>query len=187
MNDKHKRVFNDALNDTEVSDIISRIKATINSLNPKQQHLLAEWLYVWCSYIKNEKTFLPQKLKYYKRGEVVLANFGYNVGSELGGAHYAVVVENNNNKTSNTVTVVPVSSLQSSKKESELHHSEVFLGKIIPDSDKLSYAMPLQIRAISKLRIIKPKTSADGVYKISNEKLSEIDEKIKQLFTRVQA
>ena len=151
MNEKHKRFIVNPLDDKEINNVILNIKNTINSLQPKQQHLLAEWLYVWCTYIKNEKTFLPQKLKYYKRGEIVLANFGYNVGSELGGAHYAVVVENNNNRTSKTLTVVPISSLPDSKKQTDLHHSEVFLGKIIPDSDKLSYAMPLQIRSISKL------------------------------------
>ena len=113
-----------------------------------------------------------------------MANFGFNVGSELGGAHYAVVVENNNNNASNTLVVVPLSSLADGKTESDLHKSEVYLGKILPGSDKLSYAMPLQIRAISKLRIIKPKTKNDGQYRINGSQLQMIDNKVMELFTK---
>ena len=56
---------------------------------------------------------------------------------------------------------------------------------LIPLKNKLSYAMPQQIRSISKLRIIKPKFSKDGVFKINAAQLDEIDNKIKSLFTRI--
>lgn len=184
MAEKHKRNFTESLSEQEVSDTLEVVQNTLASLEPKQQHILAEWLEVWSKYLGYEKTFKPQKLKYYKRGEIVLVHFGYNVGSELGGTHYAIVVENNNNKTNNTVVVVPMSSLADSKTEQDLHKSEVFLGNVLPGTDKLSYAMPLQIRNVSKLRIIKPKNSKDEVYRITNEQLSKIDSKITELFTK---
>ncbi len=186
MSEKHKRDFSEELTDDEINSVVDKIKKTIKLLPLKQQRILKEWLDVWCRYIGFEKTFEPQKLRYYKRGEIVLAHFGYNVGSELGGTHYAVVVENNNNRSNNTVTVVPISSMADNKSVDDLHHSEVFLGEIIPGSDKLSYAMPLQIRAVSKLRIIKPKKTSDGTYKVTSEQLTEIDNKIIALFTRQQ-
>lgn len=152
-------------------------------LPPKQQHILSEWFETWGKYINFEESFKPEFLKYYKRGEIVLAHFGYNIGSELSGIHYAVVVENNNNKTNKTVTVVPLSSLEHGKSKDDLHRSEIYLGNILPQSNKESYAMPLQIRVISKMRIIKPKRSQDGVFKITKEQLNMIDNKLIELYT----
>ncbi|MDO4419174.1 MAG: type II toxin-antitoxin system PemK/MazF family toxin [Ruminococcus sp.] len=184
MTKKHKRDDVANLTPKELADTLLTVEKMINGLPAKQQHIMSEWLSIWSKYISFEKTFQPSKLKYYKRGEIVLAHFGFNTGSELGGPHYAVVVEKNNNNKNNTVVVVPLSSLGGSKTKERLHHSEVYLGKVLPDSDKESYAMPAQIRAISKLRIVKPKTADDSVYKISNEQLQVIDEKIKLLFTK---
>ena len=184
MSDKHKRNITQNLTNKELSDTLNTVEKMLNSLDPKQQHIMAEWLDDWCNYLGFEKSFVPQKLKFYKRGDIVLVHFGYNVGSELGGAHYAVVVENNNNKASNTVTVVPLSSLADDKTQTDLHKSEVYLGKIFPNSDKESYAMPLQIRVVSKIRIIKPKTKKDYQYKLNGSQLQQIDDKIKELFTK---
>lgn len=184
MSEKHKRNITKGLTDNEKQKTLNSVESILNTLGPKQQHIMSEWIETWERYIAFEKAFVPQRLKYYKRGEIVLAHFGYNVGSELGGTHYAVIVENNNNKSNNTVVVVPLSSLEDGKTNEDLHHSEVFLGKVLPNSDKLSYAMPMQIRAVSKLRIIKPKLTRDGVHKITAEQLSKIDSEIKSLFTK---
>ena len=40
----------------------------------------------------------------------MLNSFGFNVGSEYGGLHYAVVIDKDNNLSSPVVTVVPLSS-----------------------------------------------------------------------------
>lgn len=183
MSDKHKKNITESLTEQEIEDTLENVKDMLLNLEPKQQHIMAEWLKVWKIYLKYENSFIPAKLKYYKRGEIVLAHFGYNTGSELGGTHYAVIVENNNNKANSNVVVVPLSSLESGKSPDDLHKSEVYLGNILPGTNKNSYAMPLQIRAISKLRIIKPKNNKDGVYMITNSQLDEIDNKIKQLYT----
>ncbi|MDR0221059.1 MAG: type II toxin-antitoxin system PemK/MazF family toxin [Lachnospiraceae bacterium] len=150
---------------------LAAFEQSITSLGGKQQRIMGEWLEVWGRYIAYEKTFDPKRLVRYKRGDVVHAHFGYNVGSEIGGAHYAVVVENGNDLSSGIVTVVPISSLEAGK---ALHKSEVPLGKLIGGVD--CYAMPLQIRTISKLRIIKPKRNADGKTKVSGASLDLIDE-----------
>ncbi len=184
MSSKHKRDDVANLTREELDNTLSVVEKMIKDLPPKQQHIMSEWLMVWSKYMAFEKTFQPEKLRYYKRGEIVLAHFGFNTGSELGGPHYAVIVEKNNNNKNNTVVVVPLSSLDTGKSKKDLHHSEVYLGKILPGSDKESYAMPAQIRAVSKLRIIKPKTPVDFVYKITSEQLQQIDDKIKALYTK---
>lgn len=93
MSQKHKRTITENLTETEINNTLSTVKNMLESLEPKQQHIMAEWIDVWCKYIGFEKRFQPQRLRYYKRGEIVLAHFGYNVGSELGGIHFAVIVE----------------------------------------------------------------------------------------------
>ena len=183
MSDKHKRKITEPLTEDEIDTMFSNFQNVLKEMPAKQQHILSEWFGVWAKYISFEDTFDSKRLIYYKRGDIVLAHFGYNVGSELGGKHYAVVVENDNNKSNNTVVVVPISSI-SSEREKPLHPSEVYLGAIIPDSETESYAMPLQIRPISKLRIIKPKFKQDEIGIISNDKLTEIDNKIIELFTK---
>ena len=161
---------------------LATFKAAIKRQPAKQQHMLEEWLDTWSQYLIFEGTFDPKRLIYYKRGDIVLAHFGYNVGNELGGVHYAIVVENDNNIASGIVTVVPISSLETGKTAADLHISEVFLGKLIGGMD--SFAMPLQMRPISKLRIIKPKKKSHGKLTITGALLDNIDEKIRQLFTK---
>ena len=161
---------------------LAALKAAIKKQPAKQQGILEEWLDIWSQYLLFEGTFDPKRLIYYKRGDIVLAHFGYNAGNELGGVHYAVVVENDNNIASGIVTVVPISSLDADKTASDLHKSEVFLGKLIGGVD--SFAMPLQMRPISKLRIIKPKKKTHSKITVPSAMLDTIDEKIKQHFTK---
>lgn len=184
MDNKHKKHITNNLTPTELQATLTSVENMIKSLKPKQQHIMSEWLMTWCMYLSFEDSFIPGRLKYYKRGDIVLVHFGFNTGSELGGAHYAVVVEKNNNNASSTITVVPLSSLADGKTEKDLHDSEVYLGKVLPGSDKMSYAMPLQIRTVSKIRIIKPKNTSDHQYTLTSEQLAEIDDRIIRLFTK---
>jgi mRNA interferase MazF len=184
MYSKHKDKNFNELTDAEIDSMFSNFRNKFKDLHPKQQNILRDWFGIWGQYISFEYTFDPKKNGYYKRGDIVFAHFGYNIGSELGGKHYAVVVENDNNNASKTVVVVPISSIDNNR-EKPLHSSEVYLGEVIPGSKVKSYAMPMQIRAISKLRIIKSKTLKKyGKIAITSKQLSEIDKKIINLYTK---
>ncbi len=172
------------INNTPFDAIFQELKAAISELPAKKQGLIADWLLTWTKYLRYERTFIPDMLRRYKRGDIVHLNLGFNIGNEQGGAHYAVVVDVNNNRKSGCVVVVPISSLEAGKGRENVHGSEVYIGKIIPNSDIESYAQPLQIRCISKLRIIKPKTDKDNVYRLSPELMNELDKKIIELFTK---
>lgn len=181
--EKHKNA-DTTIDEAKLDAALKELKSAIIKLSAKQQNIISEWLFVWARYLNFEKTFKPERLKYYKRGDIVHLHLGFNVGNEQGGAHYAVVVDNNNNRASGCVVVVPISSLESGKDADSLHGSEVFLGKIIPGSDIESYAQPLQIRCVSKLRIIKPKGEKDTSYSLSAEQMDNIDRKITEIFTK---
>lgn len=169
-----------------LQDAINELISSIKTKDEKRQGILAEWLHTWSSYLQKEDRFTPEWLMPYKRGMIVYLQMGFNIGSETGGTRYGIVVENNNNPKSGTVVIVPLSSLTHGKKRETLHDSEVYLGKVIPwdENGVESYAKVLQIRAVSKMRIIKPKDRAHQIAKISSAQMDEIDEKIKKYFTK---
>lgn len=82
----------------------------------KRVNLLAYWFEEFVNYLKREKKFDSSKLKRYKRGEIVKINFGFNVGSELGGLHYAVVLNSKDTLSSPVLTVIPLSSIKENRK-----------------------------------------------------------------------
>ncbi|MDE6892680.1 MAG: type II toxin-antitoxin system PemK/MazF family toxin, partial [Lachnospiraceae bacterium] len=72
--------------------------------------------------------FSPSSLKSYKRGDIIKIHLGYNIGSEEGGLHYAVIVEKDNSIHNPVITIVPLTSLKPNKDLTHLRSGEVFLG-----------------------------------------------------------
>lgn len=66
----------------------------------------------------------PRSYRAYSRGQIVKVDFGFNVGYELGGVHYAVVVSKNDSTKSGTVSVIPLTSFKNKK----LNRNELNLG-----------------------------------------------------------
>lgn len=91
----------------------------------KKADLLSYWLENFTDYIRYETNFNPQEQISYKRGDVIKLNFGFNVGSEHGGLHYAIVLDNNNLHSSPVITVVPLSSGTTNT----TYKRDVFLGQ----------------------------------------------------------
>lgn len=120
-------------------DVISHKKSAIKTVNNllemyinhpnakylKKANLLSYWLEDFSEYIQKENKFNPTEIISYKRGDVIKANFGFNVGSEHGGLHYAIVLDNHNHHSSPVVTVVPLSSGTSDT----TYGRDVFLGQ----------------------------------------------------------
>jgi hypothetical protein len=158
----------------------------------KKSELVAYWLRDYFKYLKIENGYKYNKLKTYERGDIVKANFGFNIGNEEGGLHYALVVDNNNSKLSGVITVIPLSSI---KKEDEECKYNVDLGnelyrltKIKLDSLKESLNNHLKIckknlndtkREIDDIReMIKSLSKLDGDTKSLEV---ELEEKIKRM------
>ncbi len=102
-----------------VSDLLNELRS-----NPKEKRsykkagLIAYWLIDYVKMLKKEKNFDASKMLRYYRGDIVCVNFGYRVGRELGGKHFAVVLDNYNSHNSDVMTVVPLKSKKSTYKES---------------------------------------------------------------------
>lgn len=83
----------------------------------KRSILLGYWLNSYVYFFRNEDSFQPSSVYKLKRGSVVQVEFGYRVGRELGGRHYAVVIDQDNKISRNTVTVVPLGSIKNTDEE----------------------------------------------------------------------
>lgn len=90
--------------------------------NYKRSAIFVYWLNDYIEYIKQEHIFNPAFNITYKRGQIIFVNFGFRIGSELGGNHYAVVLDVKNSKQSKTLLVVPLKS----KKEKPTKYSQIY-------------------------------------------------------------
>ena len=108
---------------------------------------LCYWIEEWVKYLAFEEIFNPRSLKRYKRGEVIRANLGFNIGSEYGGLHFCVVLDKNNSPSSPVVTVVPLTSLKEGVDPNKLYPGSVYLGDQV-------YQKLLQKGVIAKMETI---------------------------------
>ncbi|MBS6195434.1 MAG: type II toxin-antitoxin system PemK/MazF family toxin [Clostridiales bacterium] len=103
----------------------------IDSSDPKlssKGDKLSYWLKDWSNFLEFENQFNPRSLRRYKRGEIIKLHLGFNVGSEEGGLHYAVVLDKQNAKSSPVVTVIPLTSVKPNTDIQHLRPGHVFLG-----------------------------------------------------------
>lgn len=173
----------DAITYQNLKDYLSNLEETVSEMRHKRGKNFTSWLKTQNQYLEWEKNFDPTKLRDYKRGDIVLANLGFNIGSEYGGLHYAIVMDKNNRKNNPLVNVVPLSSLNEEQTESDIHRDEVYLGQTSINNKK-SVAIINQFRPISKLRIYKPKNQAQEIHKLSSDNLDKIDYGLKRMFIR---
>lgn len=89
---------------------------------------LCYWLNDWTTFLDFETQFTPLSLRRYKRGEIIKVHLGFNVGSEEGGLHYALVLDKNNAKSSPVITIIPFTSVKPQTDIGKLKRGSIFLG-----------------------------------------------------------
>ena len=92
-------------------------------------NLLAYWIYDFANYHDQEREFDTTKMITFKRGNIIKANLGFNVGHELGGLHYCIVLDKIDNPKNGTLNVIPLTS----KKNKKYPKSAIDLGNEIFD------------------------------------------------------
>ena len=112
-----------------------------NPKHLKKANLISYWLENYVEYIRREENFVPAHLKRYERGDIIKVNFGFNIGSEYGGLHYAIVLDKVNAKNSPVITVVPLTSFTEGD---SVHENDVFLG------NELYTKLQLKIRGLKQ-------------------------------------
>ena len=163
------------------------LRAAIAKLPKKKQDILVKWLAKWSGYISLEGSFKPEYVPRYRRGDIVYVDFGFNIGNEYGGVHYAAVLEHYNHKTSGNIMVVPLTSLEAGKTPADIAKDDLYLGSgIIPWTPLDTVAKPAQIRAVSKMRIIKPLKKGDDWARLLPEHLNAIDDRVRQTIIKAE-
>jgi len=171
---------------TPLDSALARLKSVIVNLPLKTQTIITDWIVKWSRYLRIENTFKPEYIPRYKRGDIVYVDFGFNVGNEYGGIHYAAVLEHDNNKSNGNIMVIPLTSLESGETAADVAKADLYLGNnIIPWTTSDTVAKPAQIRAVSKMRIIKPLKKGDQWARLFPEHLDLIDERIKRNIIKI--
>lgn len=82
----------------------------------KKANLISYWIKDFSRMVSFEKEFDPKKNISYTRGDIVKVNFGFRIGSEHGGLHYAIILDIKNAHSSPIITVIPLSSVKKTTK-----------------------------------------------------------------------
>lgn len=138
----------------------------------KKSNLLAYWIKDFAQYHDDEKFFSPTSLKHFKRGDIVKANLGFNIGNELGGLHYCVVINNNDNINSGTLNVIPLSSA----KENKIYNSSTCLDL----GDEL-YSLLNKKYTLELSKTVKEFNELQNIKNITSDKVMKVSKKISYL------
>ncbi|MFM1581495.1 type II toxin-antitoxin system PemK/MazF family toxin [Helcococcus bovis] len=109
------------------TEALNEISSFLANSDFKKSKLLSYWFKDYIKFLSFEDKFDSKRLVRYKKGTILKVNFGFNVGSELGGLHYCVVLEKNNPLSSSVVTVAPLTSLKEKVDVENLRYTKVYI------------------------------------------------------------
>lgn len=158
----------------KIEESIKNYKYVLNSKNTKFTWL-GNWLKKESSFFKNEVDKKLNKNPNFKRGDVIKADFGVNVGSELSNIHFAIVLNSDDNTSVDNITVLPLTSKPGYKR--------LYLGNLLnmfKNNNKNTYALITQITTISKKKIIKSNIK----FRYNAEIMEIINKEIIRFFTK---
>ena len=94
----------------------------------KRSDKIAQWIENWVKYLKIEQVFNPRSIQALKRGSIVYADFGFNVGREYGGLHYAIVLNKTDARSNHLLHVLPLTSVKETTDISNLKYFQFLIG-----------------------------------------------------------
>lgn len=100
----------------------------MNDEENKRSDKIAQWIENWVKYLKIEQVFNPRSIKALKRGSIVYADFGFNVGREYGGLHYAIVLNKKDARSNHLLHVLPLTSVKETTDMSNLKYFQFPIG-----------------------------------------------------------
>jgi mRNA interferase MazF len=159
--------------------ILDDIRDKVKLFEHKRASIYIDWLKAKLQYIFKEDTYDPKKDIYYKRGEIVHVDLGFNIGNEIGGKRFAIVCWSP--QSSGTMTIIPITSEKAGSTHNRNIH--VLLGELLEDGI-VNWAKVEQVRAVSKLRVRPIPKKKYKTSKLSPAQLDEIDGAIMRLYTK---
>lgn len=111
----------------ELEDYLQHLQQIGDEEN-KRSDKIAQWIENWVKYLKIEQVFNPRSIKGLKRGSIVYADFGFNVGREYGGLHYAIVLNKKDARSNHLLHVLPLTSVKETTDMSNLKYFQFPIG-----------------------------------------------------------
>lgn len=135
----------------------------------KTAALLYYWLRDYKSLLRNEKRFKPEMSPDLHRGSIINVNLGYNIGSEQGGLHYAIVLHDVP-RHSDVATIVPLTSLKPNRDINKLRPFEINLGnelyyQLLGKYQALNTSIPSEINTLENIIDLLPEDKVEDVQK----------------------
>lgn len=115
----------------------------------KRSDKIAQWIENWVKYLKIEQVFNPRSIQALKRGSIVYADFGFNVGREYGGLHYAIVLSKIDARSNHLLHVLPLTSVKETTDISNLKYFQLPIGNEV--FQLLSNKTLKKVRELSEL------------------------------------
>lgn len=114
----------------KISQYIDSLIESTDSKDKGKADKLCYWFEDYIKFLDFEKIFSPTSYQKYKKGQIIKVHLGYNIGSEEGGLHYAMVIDNNNSPKSPILNVVPLTSVKKNTKIENIREDlgQIFLG-----------------------------------------------------------
>lgn len=114
----------------KISEYVDTLITSTNSKDKERADKLCYWLEDYIRFLNYEKDFKPTSYQKYKKGQVIKVHLGYNIGSEEGSLHYAIVIDNNNSIHSPILNVIPLTSVKKNTKIEDIRQDlgQIFLG-----------------------------------------------------------
>lgn len=161
-------------------EALAEIKQYMDSIDPDKGKKLAYWIKDYANFLTQEQSFHPEKLIRYKRGSIVKVHFGYRVGAEEGGLHYAIVMDQKNSIYSPTVTVIPLTSVKSGVDLTKLHASRVPIGNEVYTLliNKYNAELCLAKQHIREIRELIENLDTSDDHSPLEEKLNELEREV---------
>lgn len=151
------------------NEMLTKFDNYLTGLIEGEQKAKAEkisyWLLDWMTYLEREVNFSPNKMLKYKRGSIVKVHLGFNVGSEEGGLHYAIVIDANNDLNNPVFTIIPLTSVKPHTDVERLGKSQLFIGSEI--YEKLTQKLTKILEKLSNIQL--PEATEDELDKFQEE------------------
>lgn len=111
----------------ELEDYLHHLQRMDDEGN-KRSDKIAQWIENWVKYLKIEQVFNSRSIQALKRGSIVYADFGFNVGREYGGLHYAIVLNKTDARSNHLLHVLPLTSVKETTDISNLKYFQFLIG-----------------------------------------------------------
>lgn len=151
------------------NEMLAKFDDYLTGLIEGEQKAKAEkisfWILDWINYLDREENFSPNKMLKYKRGSIVKVHLGFNVGSEEGGLHYAIVIDADNDLSNPVLTIIPLTSVKPHTDLDKLGKNQIFIGNEI--YEKLTNKLRNLLSKLSNIQL--PEATEEELAQFQNE------------------